>query len=62
VKVDKETLLAKQQLEGMKLGHQVGHSQAQLEQQRRIETNRMLSNLVKTQQQRQKVPPKKDNK
>ena len=65
-KADKETLLAKQQLEGLRLGHQIAQGKAQQNQQRQSDKLRVTADLYKQQQQmkqaKNKPEPKKETK
>ena len=65
-KADKETLLAKQQLEGLRLGHQIAQGKAQQNQQRQSDKLRVTADLYKQQQQmkqaQNKPEPKKETK
>ena len=65
VKTDKETLLAKQQLEGLRMGHQIGQAKAMQNQQRQSDKLRVTADLYKQQQQikqAQNKPEKKETK
>jgi hypothetical protein len=59
-KSDKENLLAKQQLEGMRLGHQIGIGKEQINQQRQSQKLKIMADLAKQQEANKKNPSKKE--
>ena len=53
-KSEKESLDAKQQLEGMRLGQQIGQGREQINQQRQSQKLKIMADLAKMQNQKKK--------
>ena len=54
---DKMSLLAKQKLEGMRIGAEIGRAKSQMKQQSNSEDKRILADLVKQKKEHEKQTP-----